>query len=201
MVARKKPLRVEKKNVDLWQIMDKLIKDWQTPRPQDKEFYGTIRKVLRRGNVGLVAKDTEEEKRFKNNWTTDQGKWPIYALVEVPFLTVRNRTQPPRDWESNFLKVDITKMEQAAEGCCKNRKIVFTFDEDFNYPTFTKYPTIKDHPDFELMEGDQPATPSPVAKNREGEASTSQPTATKAPPRAAGAAPAQAPASEGGSKK
>ena len=147
---------------DLWQILDEMIQNRDKFKPQDKEFFGTIRKVLKRGNTGFQPNNAEEKMRFEVNWPKKQANWPIYALVEVPYLTVRTtpRWHNPRDWEYNFLTVDITKMKEQAKDAV-NKIIVFTFDAGFNHPTFSRYPSNeKDDASFAAP----PAKPKPKLK-------------------------------------
>jgi len=161
--ATSRPLKPGEASKDLWQIIEDMINEKDKPRPQEKEFFGTIRKVLERGNTGFQDKPPEEKMRFKNSWPK-RTNWPIYALVEVPFMTARYkaRGKQPKHWEYNFLTVDITKMGQLAEKA-EGKIIVFTFDSHFNHPTFSRYPSNKtDDPSFAAP----PPKPKPPKKKK-----------------------------------
>ena len=178
-------------DVDLWQVVRKMVDDVDKPKPQNKEFFGTIRRVLGQSFSCFYGDETQEKLRLQGNLPTESKSIPTYALVEVPYFTSKKpgyeiNLGPPdayweaiisEDWEYNFLTVDISGLGDKALKS-KGFHIIFVFDEDFKNPKFVRMPSFKDNPIFPKVK----KKPKPKQKRRV----KAKAKAAKAPPRISG---------------
>jgi len=177
-------------DVDLWQVVRKMVDDVDKPKPQNKEFFGTIKRVLGKSHSCFSGNEAQEKLRLEGNLPTDTKSIPTYALVEVPYFTSKERdVKPParpdafykaiasEEWEYNLLTVDISGLGSKASKS-EGFHIIFVFDEEFKHPKFVRMPSFKDNPIFPK------AKKNPRPKRKRTAKTTSR--AIKPPPRVAG---------------
>ena len=190
--ASRKAIKPRSPDIDLWQVVRRMVNDVDKPIPQNKEFFGTVRRVLQKSFSCFYGDETQEKLRLQGNLPTAPKSAPTYALVEVPYFTSKQpenydtyglaqsdafwKIIHSEDWKYNFLTVDISGLGQKA-ATSKGFHIIFTFDEDFKNPKFVRMPNDKDDRTFPKAV----AKPKPKPKPKKV-ASVSPPPRVPSPP-------------------